>query len=109
MKNDVYLDKDTEIADTFMKRFFGLMGRREEQCEKGLLLINCSSIHMMFMRFAIQAVYLDKNFVVLDTEEIGPWRIGKIVKKTKHVYEIPVEKKLNIKPGDRLLLNKEEF
>ena len=53
-----------EIADTFLKRFLGLMGRKKIPAGQGLLILPCNSIHMMFMRFSIDAVYVDKNFVV---------------------------------------------
>ena len=53
-----------EIADTFLKRFLGLMGRKKIPEGQGLLILPCNSIHMMFMRFSIDAVYIDENFVV---------------------------------------------
>jgi len=53
-----------EIADTFLKRFLGLMGRKKIPAGQGLLILPCNSIHMMFMRFSIDAVYVDKNFVM---------------------------------------------
>lgn len=63
-----------EIADNFLRRFLGLMGRPSLPQGHGLLLTSCSSIHMMFMRFAIDAVYLDKDFHILKiTECLQPW------------------------------------
>ena len=53
-----------EIADTFLKRFLGLMGRKKIPAGQGLLILPCNSIHMLFMRFSIDAVYIDENFVV---------------------------------------------
>ena len=53
-----------EIADTFLKRFLGLMGRKKIPVAQGLLISPCNSIHMMFMRFSIDAVYIDENFIV---------------------------------------------
>ncbi len=53
-----------EIADTFLKRLRGLMFRRRLESSHGLLITPCNSIHMMFMFFKIDAVYLDKNFVI---------------------------------------------
>ena len=57
------------VAGTFFRRFLGLMGRKHLPLGTGLLLAPCSSIHMMFMRFPIDAVYLDRD-----------WRIQKVVK-----------------------------
>lgn len=77
------------IASNFWSRFVGLMGRRELDKDSGLLLTKCKSIHTCFMRFPIDAVYLDKQFRVLDCETIRPWRLGRMVKGTRHILEVP--------------------
>ena len=87
-QNGKRLFSDTRVADTFWKRFFGLMGRRGMGAEEALLLIGCSGIHTCFMRFAIDAVYLDADFRVLSRQTVAPWRIGRFVKGAKHVVEV---------------------
>ena len=63
-----------EVADSFLRRFRGLMLRRALPADGGLLLAPCASIHMCFMRFAIDAVYLDKNGRILKiTRHLRPW------------------------------------
>ncbi|WP_294160625.1 DUF192 domain-containing protein [uncultured Selenomonas sp.] len=47
-----------ELATTFFTRFRGLMLRPKLPPNTGLYLAPCTSIHMMFMRFAIDAVYV---------------------------------------------------
>jgi uncharacterized protein len=64
-----------QIADSFWTRFMGLMGRDRLPDGEGLLIAPCDSIHMFFMKFALDVLFLDKDF-----------RIVKIVK--------------NLKPGD---------
>ena len=54
-----------EVADSFLRRFCGLMLRRALPADGGLLLAPCASIHMCFMRFAIDAVYLDDAWLGL--------------------------------------------
>ena len=49
-----------EIADGWWTRLVGLMLRRSLPREVGLLIEPCTSIHMMFMRFPIDAVFLGK-------------------------------------------------
>ena len=51
-----------EIADTFLSRLCGLMFRSPLKPQQGLLLAPCNSVHMLFMRFAIDVVYLDKDY-----------------------------------------------
>ena len=63
-----------EVAASFVERFLGLMGRSELPPEKGLLIYPCSSIHMCFMRFAIDAVFVDKDLRVLKIyRSLPPW------------------------------------
>jgi len=47
-----------EVADTFGSRFAGLMGRPSLPPGHGLWLPGTGSIHMLFMRFPIDAVFL---------------------------------------------------
>ena len=53
-----------KIADTFISRFRGLMLQKQLKPGSGLIITKCNSVHMMFMRFAIDVVYLDKNFCI---------------------------------------------
>lgn len=76
-------------ANSFFKRFIGLMGKKQLNSSEGLLLLSCSSIHCFFMRFPIDAVYLSDDKKVLGIETIKPWRIGRIYRGTRHVLELP--------------------
>lgn len=49
-----------EVADGLWDRFRGLMGRRPLEGGAGLWLSGTNGIHMMFMRFAIDAVFLGR-------------------------------------------------
>ncbi len=49
-----------EIAESFWARFMGLMGRASLPAGGGLWLRPGSGIHMLFMRFPIDAVFLAK-------------------------------------------------
>ena len=48
------------VADGLWDRFMGLMGRPPLEPGTGLWLHGTNGIHMMFMRFAIDAVFLGK-------------------------------------------------
>ena len=64
-----------EAANSFLKRFLGLMGRKKLPQGQGLLLSPCSSIHMLFMHFPIDAVYLDRDYrIVKIVRRLPPWR-----------------------------------
>jgi Uncharacterized conserved protein len=49
-----------EVADGLWDRFMGLMGRPGLDPGSGLWLTGTNGIHMMFMRFAIDAVFLGR-------------------------------------------------
>ena len=66
-----------EVASSPWSRFWGLMGRRELAPGHGLFIKPCSSIHMFFMRFPIDVVFLDRdNVVVKVVHGIKPWRLA---------------------------------
>lgn len=63
------------VARSMWSRFWGLMGRARLAEGHGLHIIPCSSIHMFFMRFAIDVVFLDKSLRVTKVVHgIKPWR-----------------------------------
>ena len=63
-----------EVASNFLRRFLGLMGRGRLAENRGLLLAPCNSIHMCFMRFSIDAIYLDREYRVLKVvRHLRPW------------------------------------
>lgn len=63
-----------ELAASFWARFKGLMLRPKLPVGRGLLIAPCNSIHMCFMRFSIDAVFIDKNYRVLKIKRrLYPW------------------------------------
>ncbi len=63
-----------EMADTFFSRFCGLMGRKSLPGGNGLMLAPCSSVHMCFMRFSIDVIYLDRNLRIMKiVRNLWPW------------------------------------
>lgn len=62
------------VADNFWRRFCGLMLTSPQPANKALLLEPCNSIHMMFMRYSLDIVYLDKqNRVLKIVTNLSPW------------------------------------
>lgn len=65
---------EVELADNFLKRFCGLMLRRRLEEGRALLLEPCDGVHMLFMRFAIDVVYLDKELRIKKiVRNLWPW------------------------------------
>ena len=66
---------EAEVARSFVARAKGLIGRRGLEPGKGLLIPRCNCIHTFFMRFAIDATFLDRHGeVVKVVRNIRPWR-----------------------------------
>ena len=62
------------IADTFFTRLAGLMFRSKLPAATGLFLAPCNSVHMCFMRFAIDVVYIDKDYNIIKVvRNLKPW------------------------------------
>lgn len=108
-KNTI-LGERIEIADTFVKRFLGLMPRKTLNEGEGLVINPCNSIHMFFMSFPIDVLFIDKNNKIVHIEaNFKPWRISKFVKGGKYVIELPVGvvKNTLTEVGDIVSLNDE--
>jgi uncharacterized protein len=70
------LCRDCRIADSFVTRFRGLMGRARMDPEEGLLF-RTSSVHTSFMRFPIDVVFLDSELEVLKVvPSMRAWRLA---------------------------------
>lgn len=95
------------VADSYWRRFVGLMGRRGLAADEGMLFPRTGSIHMFFMRFPIDAVFCDRQLVVLKVvRELAPWRLA-AVRGAKVVVELPAGAAAGVEPGDRLVLASE--
>jgi len=92
------------LADRPLTRLRGIMGWKGMRRGEGLLLRPTFSIHTMFVRFPIDAVFLDKNMtVVAVAHELKPWRFAG-ARKAKSVLELAAGecRRLGIERGDRL-------
>lgn len=95
-----------EVADGFLTRLRGLLGRRDLGAGEGLLLSPSSSVHTAFMRFAIDVVFLDRELRVLGVAaDVRPWRLAGR-RRARHVLELGAGQAQSraIRVGERLTL-----
>lgn len=79
------------LANTFWSRLQGLLGASPLQKDEGLILVGEKSIHTFFMSFAIDVVYIDKNYRVIRADpNMVPYRLGPLVTQAAYVLELPV-------------------
>lgn len=77
------------MATSPWRQTVGLIGRKGLSPDEGLWLEPCNGIHTLFMRFAIDAVFLDRDGRVLRiVENLGPGRMCGPVRKARVVIEI---------------------
>jgi uncharacterized membrane protein (UPF0127 family) len=95
-----------QVADSFFTRLLGLMFRRRFEPGQGLWLTGTNGIHMFFMNFAIDAVFLDKKRRVVKVYERLPAWIGMapLVWGADSVVELPpgAVDGLELRKGDQL-------
>lgn len=93
-----------ELADRSLPRMRGLIGRRRLPAGAGLLLRPAPSIHTAFMRFPIDALFLDRELRVLEVvERLRPWRVASKY-GARAVLELPAGESVRrgVRAGDRL-------
>ena len=94
-----------EVADSFMKRLVGLLGRKHLDEQHCLWIHDCRSIHTLGMKFSIDVVFVDENMQVKKViTHIKPGRMTLPVWKAHSVFEFNAGT-LNansIQPGDQL-------
>jgi uncharacterized membrane protein (UPF0127 family) len=94
------------VAARPLRRMRGLLGRRSLAGTEGILLRPAGSIHTFFMRFPIDAVFLDGDLVVVGIEpELQPWRTAGR-RGAKSVVELAAGEsaRRGVALGDRLTL-----
>jgi uncharacterized protein len=92
------------VADRAHRRMRGLLGRRHLRQGEGMVLRPGWSIHTAFMRFPIDAVFLDADQVVIKIEPtVGPWRTVSC-RGAREVVELSAGecKRRGLEVGDRV-------
>ncbi len=88
-KDDEVLIESVEIADTFLSRFLGMMGRGPLGPGRALHIIPCGSVQTFFMTHSLDLVFLDSaNTVVKIVRGVTPFRIVFGGTKAQSVMEL---------------------
>jgi uncharacterized membrane protein (UPF0127 family) len=99
-----------QVADSFFTRLLGLMFRRRLEAGHGLWLTGTNGIHMFFMNFAIDAIFLDKKRRVVKAYRALPaWTgMAPLVWGADSVIELPSGSidGLELRKGDQLAIER---
>jgi uncharacterized membrane protein (UPF0127 family) len=103
------LAEDLEMATTIIARVVGLMFRRTLEPGRGMWIAPCNGIHMMFMRFPIDAVFLDTRERVKKVYRKLPpwWGVVWLVWGAHSVLELPPGSTtdIDLRRGDQLIIS----
>ncbi len=94
------ISNNVVIANSFLSRLKGLLGRPEMPLDLALVIKPCNQVHMFFMRFPIVAVFVSKEHRVLHIKKLAPWRLSRFIRKASMVIEMPVYYGFKVNVGD---------
>ncbi len=101
---DSQLGDNVSLAGTANTRNKGLLGRDGLDEGEGLWIKPCEAIHMFFMRFPIDAVFIDrKKRVTKVAANLKPWRLSASL-RAHSVIELPAgtAARTNTERGDQI-------
>lgn len=105
------LASEVESADNFWRRFRGLMLRRRFTPGRCLLFKfhrhGRYGVHMFFVRFPIDLIYLDSGFRVVELRaRLKPWRMHRPKVVANYLIELPAGtiSRTHVGVGHKLLL-----
>ena len=82
---------DVRVATSRRDRMVGLLRTSPDELGDGLLIEHSPSIHMFFMRYPIDAVFLDARGRVTKTSQaLQPWQVVWYARGARDCLELPV-------------------
>lgn len=105
------LTRNTSLADivhmanTPLKRLRGLLGRTSLARQEALIITPCQSIHMVFMKFAIDVIFVDRHNIAIGlVKNIKPYAFSPIFFKSVCAIELSAGtiEATNTQVGDQL-------
>lgn len=98
------LARRVQVARALGARLRGLLGRRDWEGLDGLLIEPCNGVHTLFLRFAIDVVFLDGDDRVVAIERLRPNRLGRIHPRARRALELPegTADRFDLRAGDQV-------
>jgi uncharacterized protein len=87
--NTLVIASEVYLAHGFFKRLLGLLAFKPLKESEGLLIKDCRSIHTMWMRYRIDAVFIDiRGRVTAVYKDLAPFRFSPYIKDACSVLEL---------------------
>jgi uncharacterized membrane protein (UPF0127 family) len=106
---NIVISQQATIADTAFSRLKGLLGRDSIGAQEALVITQCRSIHMFFMRFGIDVIFVDRHSRVVGTvKRIQPFQMSPYFWRASQAIELPegVIEKTGTVRGDEIVMEK---
>ena len=87
-RNSIIL-ADALVADTFFTRLKGLLGTKSLDKGRGLMIVPCSSIHTIGMKYAIDVLFIDQYDRIVKIEKGMSASKFSFCHKSRYVVELP--------------------
>src|SRR6185503_16916015 len=88
--DDAVVCERCEVPESAFGRMRGLLGRSGLEPGAGMLIDSAPSVHMFFMRFPIDVVFLDREWRVVGIRHrLRPWRVAG-ARRAAAALELPV-------------------
>ena len=88
-KTGLVLASNIKFARSFRERLIGLMFQEKMRGFDALILDPANSIHNCFVRFPIDALFVDRQYRVVGIlRNFKPWRFSRIYFKSRKVIEL---------------------
>ena len=105
--NETILVETVILAESTAERMKGLLVHSGLDQNSAMLIRPCSSIHMWFMRFPIDAAFLDRKLRVLKiSRNLRPWQMALAPRQTHCVLETARGALAGLQIGDLLTAEK---
>ncbi len=93
--NGMEIAKNIEFARTKLSQMSGLMFRKSIPSDYSMIFIlkkqSSVNVHMLFMRFPVDVIFLDEEKRVLGFARLNPWTEYKAMKGIRYVVEMKAE------------------
>ena len=107
VSRDTELAHRAAVADSFWRRLRGLLGRSGLEPGEGLVIVPCTSVHMLGMKFPLDVLFLHRDGTILkQLSDLQPGQFGPLVWRSHLAVELPAGTiaATGTVPGDRIIL-----
>ena len=88
--NGQLLAAEGSLANTFLSRLKGWLGKKAMSDGEGLIIFPCNQVHCFGMRIVIDVLFLSRsNEIVYIIERMTPNRISPHIENAHYVIELP--------------------